>query len=191
MGIYTKNGDNGMSELMNHTLISKTDNRFEALGTIDELSSHLGLLKCVCLEEEKGKLSSIQKKLMMIMAGIADETNNRYVIPKTEIVWLEMEIDAMEASFPRVKEFVLPGGCEKSARADVARTITRRAERCYIAIAKTQDTHNNVMQYLNRLSDYLYMFARWSDYQDGKSKGGINREEIKNMIETEVRKRLE
>ncbi|MDD3139911.1 MAG: cob(I)yrinic acid a,c-diamide adenosyltransferase [Lachnospiraceae bacterium] len=190
MKIYTKNGDNGMSTLINHIMVSKSDGRFEALGTIDELNSHLGLVKCISLPEECEILIKIQKTLMILMSGIAEPANIKYMINESEVIMLEFQIDNLESKFPRIKEFVLPGGCEKSARIDVARTVARRAERRVIAIAKVYGIQKNTIQYLNRLSDYLYMLARYSDYQNEQNNSLPQMEEWKNVIETEIKRYL-
>lgn len=170
MKIYTKSGDRGMARLMNPNLISKADDRFHALGTIDELTSHIGMVKCLCDADVQEKLSHIQRTLQTIMAGIADPRNRDYVISEEEITFLETEIDDMENSFPREKKFILPGGCEKSARLDVARTVARRAERCVTEMGKKYSVDTHTRQYLNRLSDYLYILGRMADYEDGQEK---------------------
>ena len=121
MSIYTKRGDSGTTSLMNGISVSKSDDRIELLGTIDELNSALGLSKVISEDSLKEHLSQIQRQLMQIMAGIADPRNLDYRCPKEEILALEEGIDHMEASFPRAKEFVLYGGCELSARLDMAR----------------------------------------------------------------------
>ena len=150
MSIYTKTGDRGTTSLMNGISVSKSDDRIELLGTIDELNSHIGLAKVLADAALKEQLSHIQKNLMQIMAGVADPRCMDYRFSADETSALEQEIDRIENSFPRAKEFVLYGGCEQSARLDVARAVARRAER---------------LQYINRLSDYLYMCARYADHR--------------------------
>lgn len=170
MKIYTKSGDQGMARLMNPNLISKADDRFDALGTIDELTSHIGMVKCLCGPDVQEKLSRIQQTLQIVMAGIADPRNRDYVISEAEVTFLETEIDNMENSFPREKKFILPGNCEKSARLDVARTVARRAERCVTEMGKKYGVDTHTRQYLNRLSDFLYILGRMADYEDAQEK---------------------
>lgn len=163
MKIYTKNGDKGTTSLMNGLSVSKSDDRIELLGTIDELSSHIGLAKVVAGNELKENLSHIQKNLMQIMAGIADPRDLNYRFQEMEIAALEQAIDEMESAFPRLKEFVLYGGCELSARLDVARAVARRAERRFRKVTQYYGADAKAAQYMNRLSDYLYVCARYTD----------------------------
>ena len=164
MKIYTKNGDKGRTSLGNGDSVFKTDARIELLGTVDELSSHLGLVKTVSCPRFQEQLSRIQKTLIRLMAGIADARNPAYQMKEEEIDYLEKRIDKWENSFPRAKEFVLYGGCEQSARLDVARAVARRAERQYHRAAQIYGGDEAAARYLNRLSDYLYMAARYADY---------------------------
>lgn len=130
MNIYTKTGDNGMTSLMKIKNVSKSDDRIELLGTIDELTCHLGLIKTETkAPDSAAMLQKIQKTLMTIMAGIADPYNKDYKLPVEEVTVLEEEINRLESLFPRKKEFILPGECKDSAQIDVARTVARRAER--------------------------------------------------------------
>ena len=165
MKLYTKQGDNGTTSLMNGIKVSKYDDRMELLGTIDELSSHIGLAKVVAGAELSASLSKIQGELMQMMAKIADPLNPKYSFTEDQVLYLEKAIDRLENSFPRKKEFVLYGGCELSARLDVARTIARRAERRFWKAGKAYCTDPKALQYINRLSDYLYIEARYADYQ--------------------------
>lgn len=165
MKIYTKNGDTGKTSLMNGISVSKSDDRIELLGTIDELNSYIGLAKVISDSPLSERLSRIQKELMQLMAGIADPRNLDYRFSKEEVLALEEEIDRLEAAFPRAKEFVLYGGCEQSARLDVARSVARRAERRFRKVAQNYGADSKAMQYMNRLSDYLYIAARYADYR--------------------------
>ena len=153
MKLYTKQGDGGMSSLMHGVKVSKSDERLELLGTIDELNSHIGLAKVVAEPQLKEKLSLLQQELMTLMAGIAR---------------METEIDEMEATFERVKRFVLYGGCECSARLDLARAVARRAERVFQRVYQRYGADLMAKKYLNRLSDYLYMLARFADHQNAE-----------------------
>ena len=167
MKLYTKQGDSGMTSLMNGIKVAKHDDRMELLGTIDELSSHIGLAKVVAEPEIKDRLSKIQGELIQMMAKIADPHNSDYSFSEEQICYLERAIDKIEQAFPRRKEFVLYGGCELSARLDVARTIARRAERRFFKVSKAYNTDAKALQYVNRLSDYFYIEARYADYRLG------------------------
>lgn len=167
MKLYTKQGDSGTTSLMNGMRVPKYDDRMELLGTIDELSSHIGLAKVIAEPELKDRLSKIQGELIQMMAKIADSGNAKYSFTEEQISYLERVIDKLEQGFPRRKEFVLYGGCELSARLDVARTIARRAERRFFKVSKGYNTDAKALQYINRLSDYLYIEARYADYRMG------------------------
>lgn len=186
MKIYTKKGDNGRTSLLNGSGVLKSDDRIELLGTIDELSSHIGLTKVLANEPMKEELSHIQQNLMKIMAGVADSMKREYKLDEKEIELLETWIDRMDESMgPRQFQFVLYGGCEQSARLDVARAVARRAERQFYRTAKHYVTDKKAMRYFNRLSDYLYTCARYMDYQSGHNREeGIRQEVIKDVLKT-------
>lgn len=164
MTVYTKTGDDGVTSLMNGVRVSKTDDRIEVLGTIDELSAAIGLAKVIMNESEKEILSEIQWELITIMAGIANPCDSKYEVKEEKISDLEEKIDQMEKTFPREMKFVLYGECEESARLDVARAVARRAERCFRKVSLNYEADQNAMKYINRLSDYLYTLARYKDY---------------------------
>lgn len=182
MSIYTKQGDNGKTSLVNGISVSKADDRIELVGTIDELNSTLGLAKVVAGTALQEALSRRQEELMQIMAGIADPHNPEYHFTREKILALEESIDHMEDSFPRSEEFVLYGNCEQSARLDLARTVARRAERRFRKVAQNYDADVKAMQYINRLSDYLYVAARYADYLSSTGgRGKMHHEARKNQ----------
>lgn len=165
MSIYTKTGDNGSTKLMKLQNVSKSDDRIQLLGNIDELTSNLGIVKVSSSEVEiKLQIERIQKNLMTIMAGIADQFNNQHKINENEVTHLEEEINRMEASFSRKHEFVLPGQTKESAQIDIARTVARRAERWLTIVDRKFHVEQGAKKYMNRLADYLYMLARYTDY---------------------------
>lgn len=170
MAIYTAGGDQGMTSLTNEERVYKTDERIQLLGEIDELCSYLGLAKVVMDQDGKEQISKIQKELMIIMAGITEPQNTAYQCKEEQIRYLETEIDSIEKQFPREKKFVLYGGCECSARLDVARAVTRRAERQFYKVKQINDVDANALIYINRLSDYLYILARYVDYKENYKK---------------------
>lgn len=169
MSIYTRNGDKGNTSLISESIVSKSDDRIELIGTIDELSSYIGFAKVLAPEHERNILSEIQKDLMVIMAGVADAENPHYFINEEKIKNIEEEIDYLESLFSRKKEFVLYGECELSSRLDLARAITRKTERCFVKLSLNYIVDINAMKFLNRLSDYLYILARYVDYKGAKN----------------------
>lgn len=166
MSIYTKNGDTGVTSLLNEDCVSKADERIELIGSIDELSSYIGFAKATSDFRLKEELSTIQEDLITIMAAMADLSNSKYQISIDRIIEIENRIDEIEKSFTRQKGFVLYGGCELSARLDLARAVARRAERNMIKVDENHRIDSTIKKYMNRLSDYLYILAR---YQDQKS----------------------
>lgn len=164
MKIYTMTGDQGYTSLLNNARVSKADDRIELLGSIDELSSHMGLAKVLGCDKFKADISSIQNTLIKLMASVASNASSQYRITEEEVASLEEKIDKMEKAFPREKGFVLYGGCELSARLDVARAVARRAERQFCRTGRNYNMDTGARKYMNRLADYLYVAARYADY---------------------------
>lgn len=164
--VYTKTGDKGFTSLVGGTRIIKSDLRLDAYGTIDELNSFLGLLICeIGVFEEKEQFINIQKKLFTIGSILATENkelSSKYglQVKQEEIRSLEMMIDEIDSKLPRMKLFVLPGGSKNGALAHVCRTICRRAERQIIALNSETEIDDNLVVYINRLSDLLFVYAR-------------------------------
>ncbi len=164
MKLYTKAGDRGTTSLKYGSTMKKSDDRIELLGAIDELNSHIGLAKVLVDDDMKKKLSKLQENLIFLMYGISDPRNRSYRFPDSHVLELEQEIDKIESSFSREKKFVLYGGCELSARLDVACTVARRAERRFVKMKLVYGGDMAAMQFMNRISDYLYILARYADY---------------------------
>lgn len=172
MNIYTKGGDKGMTDLVHTKNVSKSDDRIQLVGTIDELTRHIGLVKTMLNDGDiLHFLEKIQKTLIKVMAGVADPYNREYKIHDEKTELLEEEIDRMEGLFNRPKEFILPGACRLSAEIDVARTVARRAERALAAVSVKFGSDTGTKKYMNRLADYLYLLARYADAreQEGRS----------------------
>lgn len=162
MKVYTKHGDKGMTSLASGMQIFKSDERVEAMGDLDELTSQIGLAKVLVRDDSlRAGLQRVQKALITVMASVADGRTQKNVLPEEEITFLEEEIDRMDDTMPQQTAFVLPGGNEASARMDVARTVARRAERALVVVARKFSVQEPVKAYINRLSDYLYTVARW------------------------------
>lgn len=187
MNIYTKAGDKGYTSLAKIQNVSKTDDRIQLLGTLDELTSNIGLVKASETREAvRRELETIQKNLMIIMAGIADQYNKDYKLKTEDTLHLEEEINHMEDSFPRKKEFVLPGENIHSAKIDVARTIARRSERLLIGVDKKYNVDTETKKYMNRMADYLYVLARYTDYlQENNNIGTITSPKGENLSMSE------
>ncbi len=188
MNIYTKNGDKGTTNLVRTKNVSKSDDRIGLVGTIDELTSHIGVVKTLLTDGETIRmLEKIQETLITVMAGVADPYNREYHITDDKTQLLEEEIDRMEGLFDRPKKFILPGGTRLSAETDVARTVARRAERALASVGVKFGADTGAKKYMNRLADYLYVLARWEDAKNsGKAEEAAGTEQ-KNREESEKR----
>ena len=164
--IYTKGGDGGFSVLSSDMKISKADERFEALGCIDELSSHIGLCRAIVVcPKLNGKLQKIQSVLSKIASGITYPNDISYAFDGSEIAWLEEKIDNTQNSFDMGGEKNL-GKCELSARLDVCAAVCRRLERALVSAGRKYNIPKSVIAYINRLSDYFFVLARRIDFDD-------------------------
>ena len=166
--IYTKTGDSGSTSLIGGTKISKADLRIEAYGTVDELNSFIGLCRdLISNKHAKMTLREIQDRLFTIGSSLAVDPakESKLVIPdlhETDIIALEQEIDVMNEALPAMKNFILPGGHVTVSNIHITRCVCRRAERSCVRLTET--SHENyplIIKYLNRLSDYLFMLARF------------------------------
>ena len=173
MKIYTKQGDGGFTRLADGKGLSKSDFRLEAIGDLDELNSHLGLLVCKVDSELASKLQAIQSSLFVLGAHVASDSKevlgNMELISLQDIVALENNIDALDAQLAPMRFFILPGGHETIAMAQIARTVCRRAERSLIRWVQAAEhtDYEIAMAYMNRLSDYLFMVCRFLHHSLG------------------------
>ena len=164
MSIYTKSGDKGTTNLVHTKNVSKSDDRIQLEGTIDELTSHIGLLKTMIRDANTLRfLEKIQENLVTVMGGVADPYNREYKINDDKTELLEEEINRLEKLFLYPKETVLPGKCRLSAEIDVTRAVARRAERALAAVSVKFGSDSGTKKYMNRLADYLYVLARYED----------------------------
>lgn len=181
MNIYTKKGDSGFTDLLNGERVSKAEERIELLGNIDEFTSSLGIAKVHIKNEEIVHLvEEIQQKLIIFMAAVADGKSDTWFIEDKEISKLEKLIDEYESKFPREKKFIIPGSCSASAYMDAARTIARRTERSLMIVSEKYIIDNNLKKYINRLSDLLYLLARYLDFEE-KIREKVREAVIKNI----------
>lgn len=168
--IYTKTGDKGQTSLIGGTRLPKHHIRIEAYGTVDELNSHIGLLRDVINDETTfNLLILIQDRLFTIGSHLAaDPQKNKMQLPalfEEDIIALEKAIDAINDVVPEMKSFVLPGGHIHVSYCHIARCVCRRAERAVLRLAENEPVEEIHFKYLNRLSDYLFMLSRWLTHQ--------------------------
>ena len=163
--VYTRTGDQGETSLVGGVRIKKSHIRLEAYGTVDELSAHLGLLAAMLPEgDDKEMIQGVQNSLFNVCTNLATDQDQTPLYPSAhlregEIGRLEKEVDTIMGMLPEKQGFVLPGGTREAAQAHVCRTVCRRAERRIVELSKTATVSPEVLQYINRLSDYLYVLA--------------------------------
>lgn len=165
MKIYTKTGDQGITSLFGGKRVSKADLRIDTYGTVDELNSWIGLVRDQPVNEKrKNFLVVIQDRLFTIGSLLATEPGNTKVkiplLAEEDVAALEKEIDDMDAELPPMRSFILPGGHQSVSFCHIARTVCRRAERLIIQLHAHEPLEMLVIQYLNRLSDYLFVLCR-------------------------------
>ena len=184
MKVYTKTGDTGTTALFGGTRVPKHHIRIESYGTVDELNSHIGLIR----DQEinplyKNVLIEVQDRLFTVGAILATPPEKEVLkngqkrlqnlgILETDIEFLENEIDTIENSLPPMTHFVLPGGHTTVSYCHIARCVCRRAERLAVHLNDIEPTDELVIKYLNRLSDYLFVLAR-------KLSHDLNADEVK------------
>jgi cob(I)alamin adenosyltransferase len=173
--VYTRTGDKGMTSLVGGVRIKKTDVRLEAYGTVDELSAHLGLLASMLPPgEDRDVIIRIQNNLFNVCTHLATDQRTTPLYPSAylaegETSYLEQLIDDTMMLLPERQGFVLPGGCQTAAQCHVARTVCRRAERRIAALAEVAEVGQDIQQYVNRLSDYLFVLSKKINFNNGVS----------------------
>ena len=174
--IYTKRGDAGETSLVGGQRVAKDAPRIEAYGAIDELNAFLGVASVSCAEEPKlASLAAILRRVQhelfnlgSILATLpADVGPQQPRVTAVEVMQLEREIDAMNEDLPPLRSLVLPGGTRLNAELHVTRTVCRRAERLLVALARTESVSPEAIQYLNRLSDAMFVWSRWVNHTLG------------------------
>jgi cob(I)alamin adenosyltransferase len=173
--VYTRTGDAGETGLAGGQRVAKDSLRIEAYGTVDELNSFLGAARATAqelgLQEFCGILLRVQHELFnlgSILATLPEDVHPRQArVTEQEIARLEMEMDKMNEGLPELRSFVLPGGSRLNAELHVCRTVCRRAERRLVALARAEQAPAEAVKYLNRLSDALFVWSRWSSVQAG------------------------
>jgi cob(I)alamin adenosyltransferase len=172
--LYTRHGDKGETSLFGGERVPKDSLRVEAYGQLDHLSATIGLLVVSLSDDEiAGELRQVQNDLFDLGAELATPPDSRleYKLPQLigEQDWRRLEglLDAYDAEVPPLRTFVLPGGHETAARAHLARTTCRTAERAVVRLAHEEEVRADVLTYLNRLSDFLFVCARLLNHRAG------------------------
>jgi cob(I)alamin adenosyltransferase len=166
ISLYTRKGDDGTTSLVGGVRIMKTDARLEAYGTVDELSSQLGMLvTCIDDDQDKVIVERIQNNLFVICSYLATDQSRTDLLPASkldskEVKIIEDAIDKIDEFLPSQTSFILPGGVRAAAQAHICRTVCRRAERRILSLGETVEISSEVLAYMNRISDYMYILSR-------------------------------
>jgi cob(I)alamin adenosyltransferase len=165
MKIYTKTGDKGKTSLFDGSRVEKDDLRVECYGTLDELSSYIGLCSVHSKDNDKKILRDIQLKMFSICAELATREEGKYknIVMEKDITNLENLIDSYISKIDKVDAFIVPGTNILSANLHIARTICRRAERKIYSLSKIETINPCLLKYINRLSDLIYAIARYNE----------------------------
>ncbi|HLY24803.1 MAG TPA: cob(I)yrinic acid a,c-diamide adenosyltransferase [Aggregatilineales bacterium] len=173
MKIYTRTGDEGQTSLFAGGRASKDSRRLHAYGTVDELNSMIGLVLAQDVSDDVSVwLNEIQNDLFVVGSDLATplDAEAKWItrVSEAEATRLEHEIDQMDEQLTELRSFILPGGTPGAAALHVARTVCRRAERWTVAVAEHEAINPAVLQYLNRLSDWLFTAARYENRMAGR-----------------------
>jgi cob(I)alamin adenosyltransferase len=169
--IYTKTGDDGTTGLFGGSRLPKDHIRIEAYGTVDELNAVIGCLMATLQDNVLvAFLQNIQSRLFTVGSNLASDPDKEMITPDlldSDIGEIEKAIDEYQAQLPPLKHFIMPGGSQSISAAHLARTVCRRAERRCVALAHDSAVEPIIILYLNRLSDYFFVVARWLARQEG------------------------
>lgn len=164
MKVYTKTGDKGHTQIYADKVVrvTKSADVLECYGTLDELNAHIGMLACLLRPSScTAFLESIQQNLFQIGFAISATSH----LTEKDVVGLESQIDSMQEQLPQQTSFILPGGTQGACQAHICRTVTRRAERRLVALTTEYEVDSVTISYLNRLSDYFFVLARYINHQ--------------------------
>ncbi len=172
--IYTKTGDKGSTSLIGGVRVPKSHIRIESYGTVDELNSYVGMVRDMANDARISEwLHEIQDRLFTIGSVLATNPDKEVKmklpdVHEADVIWLEQKIDEMNKVLPEMRSFILPGGNLASSTTHVARCVCRRAERICVAMQEQQEVVPElIVQYLNRLSDFLFVLARYIAHING------------------------
>ena len=172
MKIYTKTGDLGTTALLGGSRVPKHHLRIEAYGTLDELNSHIGFLRDQGINKRSTEeLLEVQDRLFTLGSLLASEPGKSKVkIPEisgSDVIYLEDAIDQMNENLPPMRNFVLPGGHQAVSACHIARCVCRRSERIIVQLSESSEVPAIVLEYMNRLSDYLFILSRFLSAEFG------------------------
>ncbi len=169
MKIYTKKGDQGSTSLFGGDRVAKSSLRIKAYGTVDELNSIIGMAASYSLSEKGVQwIKKVQEELFVLGSDLATPPHYKERIDRVgeaSVTFLEKAIDEMEQELKPLKNFILPGGSRQGASLHFARTVCRRAERAAVACGQEEEISEFTIKYLNRLSDFLFVLARYENKQ--------------------------
>ncbi len=192
--IYTRGGDKGKTGLLSGERVDKADARVEAYGTVDELGATLGVVKVHASSRISEYIHNIQQKLFLINAELAtipdalDKDNplrNLERITAEDVDFLEKVADELSEELPVLTNFVIPGGTTASAFLHVSRTVCRRAERRIVNLASSHPVNEELIRYMDRLSDLLFVMSRYENLEEGNGDQLISREGTRTMTKDE------
>lgn len=175
MRIYTRTGDKGKTRIIGHDVLYKSDKRVESYGMIDELNSFVGLTisdlseKTKLFEEELFEIQQLLFDCGSDLAKSPNQTKRPFVFTADNHAteWLEKRIDEYTKELPKVDKFILPGGCKTASDLHVDRTVTRRAERAIVDLMQDEPINEEVLKFVNRLSDYFFTLSRYANFLEG------------------------
>ncbi len=166
--IYTRGGDTGTTSLGNGDRVQKDSLRVECYGEVDELNATIGVAICFCSNQQKKNLKKIQNELFDIGADLCmPQKKEKYESISKGVINLEEEIDKMNSKLSSLTSFILPGGTKSSSFLHLARTVTRRCERTLVKLNSKEKIDPEIIKYINRLSDFLFVLARIENIKDG------------------------
>ena len=163
--IYTKTGDKGETSLIGGTRVPKYHIRLESYGTVDELNSHIGLIRDLLADNEylSSMLHCIQHRLFSVCSELANEVQDKkqkFAINEVDVQFLEQKMDEFSAELAPLQNFILPGGNAIASQCHIARTVCRRAERTIIKMSQEVAVSEILIKFINRLSDFMFLLAR-------------------------------
>ncbi|MFQ6615657.1 MAG: cob(I)yrinic acid a,c-diamide adenosyltransferase [Fidelibacterota bacterium] len=166
--VYTRTGDDGTTSLARGERVDKDSPRIRVLGSLDEISSSIGVaLAHSAAGDLTEPLRRVQNTLFNLGGELAVKDRKMHLISQDDVDWLERTLDGWNESLPPLKEFVLPGGSPVSAQLHHARSVCRRAERNLVTLNKSEPISEVTLSYVNRLSDFLFVAARYQNMKDG------------------------
>ena len=172
--VYTKTGDTGTTSLIGGTRVSKADLRLEAYGSVDELNSFIGLLVSYLeIDTDIAFLQRVQNKLFSVGAYLATDVEKTAVVEScilttADVEFVEQEIDVIDELLPPLHAFIIPGGERAASVCHICRTVCRRTERCILRLVADYQISNELIAFMNRLSDYFFVLCRKINFDAGK-----------------------